>query len=289
MKILAGFASEGKSLHCRRLTRALYLRTTSARGEGTLWAASRSAVPAVSRGVETELRTTYAIGGSPVRIVPNAADTKIFHPISADERLAWRQANGLPENEKICIFSGGEWARKGLDLAIRAMAGVDARLFVAGDDADRERFQSMARTIRRAGDLRWIPQGHGDRHGGVRCISLSKPLRGFQPRYHRGDVACGLPSLRRRSMEPEDFIQPGVNGEFVEPDPAHIAQTLKTLLAAQDRSKEMGVAAREIVERLHVGSYCRSHRGRLQNAATLHETSCCQSFLRYGGKSASLR
>ena len=80
----------------------------------------------VSRGVERELRENYDIGPAPVKIVPNAADLKIFKPIPEEQRLAWRRENGLGADDVVLIFAGGEWVRKGLDLAIRAL-GLDSR------------------------------------------------------------------------------------------------------------------------------------------------------------------
>ena len=76
----------------------------------------------MSRGVERELRENYDIGPAPVKIVPNAADLKYFKPIPEAHRLAWRRENGLDAEDVVIIFAGGEWVRKGLDLAIRALA-----------------------------------------------------------------------------------------------------------------------------------------------------------------------
>ena len=76
----------------------------------------------VSRGVERELRDHYNIGPAPVKIVPNAADINIFKPISEAERLEWRRQNGLNADDVVLIFAGGEWVRKGLDLAIRGLS-----------------------------------------------------------------------------------------------------------------------------------------------------------------------
>jgi hypothetical protein len=75
----------------------------------------------VSRGVAAELTKHYDIGPAQVRIVPNAADTTRFKPISAEARKTWREKNNVPQDQLMAIFAGGEWARKGLDFAIQAM------------------------------------------------------------------------------------------------------------------------------------------------------------------------
>lgn len=247
-EILAQFASEEKVSVLRRFTRELYLRVTSA-AEKKLY--TRQPGPLflpVSRGVEGELRRYYAIGNSPVRIVPNAADTAIFRPLPAERNLAWREANGFSPADRICLFSGGEWARKGLDLAIRAMGKVDARLFVAGDDADRERFKTLAADC-----------GARVTFGGFRKdmaeAMAAADLFLFPSHYEAFSLAtieaaaCGLPIVATKINGTEDFVQPGVNGEFVRPDPEHIAGVLKPLLAAPGVLKAMGERARGIVER----------------------------------------
>lgn len=246
-EILAQFTSEEKVSVLRRFTRALYLRVTSA-AEKNLY--TRRPAPLflpVSRGVEGELRRHYAIGNAPVRIVPNAADTAIFRPQPREKTLAWRAANGFLPGDRICLFSGGEWARKGLDLAIRAMGKVDARLFVAGDDADRTRFKTLAANC-----------GAQVTFGGFRkdmaAAMAAADLFLFPSHYEAFSLAtieaaaCGLPIVATRINGTEDFIQPGVNGEFIQPDPEHIASVLAPLLAAPETLAAMGERARVIVE-----------------------------------------
>ena len=81
----------------------------------------------MSRGVERELRQYYDIGNAPVKIIPNAADTDVFKPLTPSERTAWRKANGLGEQDLLLVFVGGEWERKGLNLAIRALQANSGR------------------------------------------------------------------------------------------------------------------------------------------------------------------
>jgi glycosyltransferase involved in cell wall biosynthesis len=72
--------------------------------------------------------------------------SKIFKPISEEQRLAWRRENGLNPDDVVLIFAGSEWVRK-LDLAIRALALVQdpkAKLFIAGDDPAKETLRALA-------------------------------------------------------------------------------------------------------------------------------------------------
>lgn len=245
-EILAQFASEENVSLPRRATR-VYLRVTSA-AEKSLY--TRQPGPLflpVSRGVEGELRRHYAIGKSPVRIVPNAADTTIFRPQPAEKNRAWRSANGFLPEDRICLFSGGEWARKGLDLAIRAMGKVDARLFVAGDDADRERFKKLAADCGARVTFGGFRQDMAEAMAAADLFLFPSHYEAFSLATIEA-AACGLPIVATKINGTEDFIQPGINGEFVQPDPDHIASVLTPLLAAPETLRAMGERARAIVE-----------------------------------------
>lgn len=207
----------------------------------------------VSRGVEAELRSHYAIGSAPVHIIPNAADTAKFRPLSSDERLRWRRTEGLAADDIVLAFCGGEWARKGLDLAIQALALVPedkVKLFVAGDDPDRDRLKALAREL---------GVGHRVTFGGFRrdmpAALASADLFLFPSWYEAFSLAtieaaaCGLPIVATKINGTEDFIQPGVTGEFVPHDATEIASTLRRLLQKPEKLRSMGAAARQLVER----------------------------------------
>ncbi len=250
-KILDRFAKEEKISPLRRLTRWLYLEVTS-NAEKKLY--TRRPGPVflpVSRGVEQELRSHYDIGDSIVRIVPNAADLAIFHPVSAAERLAWRAAQGFTETDVVTIFSGGEWARKGLDFALRALGRCSRpglKLFVAGDDADRQRFKDLAAECGIAARVVF-----GGFRQDMALAMASSDLFLFPSHYEAFSLAtieaaaCGLPVLATSINGTEDFIRAGVTGEFLEHDPEQIARVLDRLAASADIRRAMGEAGRKLV------------------------------------------
>lgn len=239
----------------RRLSRGLYLRATS-KAERRLYTHRENRRPPlflpVSKGTEAELRTHYDIDSAPVRVIPNAADTQVFHPIQSPERQAWREQNGIRTDGIMLIFSGGEWLRKGLEEALRGLAILarsDVQLFVAGDDPDRDRFHKMATKL-----------GLSDRvvFGGFRrdiATAMAAADVFLFPSWYEAfslatieAAACGLPIVATRINGTEDFIQSGVTGEFVEHDPEHIASVLRHLISDLNTCRRMGEAARRLVE-----------------------------------------
>ena len=254
-KILDRLGSLEKVSLPRRMTRALYLKVTSD-AEHKLYTNREGRRPPlflpVSRGVERELRENYDIGPAPVKIVPNAADLSIFKPIPEEQRLAWRSKNGIDSQDIVLIFAGGEWVRKGLDLAIRALALVPdrrAKLFIAGHDPAKDTLKALAADC-----------GVSDRvvFGGFRKdvpIALASADIFLFPSWYEAFSlatieagACGLPVVATSINGTEDFIQPGINGDFVKSDPKHIAEVVGPLIANPERRAEMGRNARRLVE-----------------------------------------
>ena len=254
-KILDRLGSLEKVSPFRRMTRAAYLKVTSD-AEFKLYTHRPGKQPPlflpVSRGVERELRENYDIGPALVKIVPNAADLKIFKPIFEEQRLAWRRENGLNANDIVLIFVGGEWVRKGLDLAIRGLALISepkAKLFIAGDDPAKEILKALA-AERQVTDRVVFGGFRKD----VPMALASSDIFLFPSWYEAFSLAtieaaaCGLPVVATSINGTEDFIKPGVNGEFVESDPKHIAKVIEPLIQDADKRQEMGRNARQLVE-----------------------------------------
>jgi glycosyltransferase involved in cell wall biosynthesis len=239
----------------RRLTRWLYLRVTCKAEELAYDRHRRKRDPVflpVSHGVQAELVRHYDIGEAPFRIIPNAADAEKFRPLESVERGAWRREQGIPEDVLLAVFAGGEWARKGLHLAIQGIGKMQNKtlwLFVAGDDADRDRFKQMARD---AGIAERVVFG-GFRKDVEKAMG-SADLFLFPSYYEAFSLAtieaaaCGLPIVAAKINGTEDFIVPGGTGEFVKHDPASIGTVLDCLLSQPAKLAQMGAAARRRVE-----------------------------------------
>jgi glycosyltransferase involved in cell wall biosynthesis len=90
-----------------------------------------AAMTAVSPVVRHELLTHYRLASVPIDVIPNGVDLARFHPNPA-VRQAERSRLGLAPDDLAAIFVGGDWSRKGLDVAMRAAARAQWTLIVAG-------------------------------------------------------------------------------------------------------------------------------------------------------------
>ncbi len=101
--------------------------------------AGRRAFLPVSGGTRQELLSQYPeCQQQIVATIPNGADLERFSPRHRIEaRQSLEQEFQFASTDFIILFSGGDWRRKGLDIALRALAKIDhrhIRLLIAGHD-----------------------------------------------------------------------------------------------------------------------------------------------------------
>jgi glycosyltransferase involved in cell wall biosynthesis len=253
-EVLSKQSEPGRIFIARKFTRWLFLETTTLVEKRAYTHRPLRTPPLFlpcSRGVEKELSKHYDIGAAPVRIIPNGADTNIFKPLGEAERELWRRANGFHPQDIILIFAGGEWTRKGLDIAIQTLGKIRAptvKLFVAGHDAELRRFRSLACEL---GVKNRVTFGGFRRDMAVALGAAD--IFFFPSRYEAFSLAtieaaaCGLPLVASCINGTEDFITPGETGYFIEHDADHAAKVLRPLLEKPDLRKTIGNSALKLV------------------------------------------
>jgi glycosyltransferase involved in cell wall biosynthesis len=242
----------------RKFSRQLYLNTTT-KIEGRMYNQREGKKPVlflpVSRGVEQDLRRYYDIGNASVRVVPNAAETDKFKPLENSVRQRWRNENGVSGSDIVLVFVGGEWPRKGLEFAIRALVCLPderVKLLVLGKDSEQKRFSQLAQQCGVSSRVRFF----GFRND-VATALASSDIFVFPSWYEAFSLAtieaaaCALPIVATRINGAEDFITPGETGFFIEHDPEQIAATLMPLVANEAERRRMGENARKLVERCY--------------------------------------
>lgn len=194
-----------------------------------------------------ELERWHGVSGERVVHIPNGIDIERFHPGLRESRPRVLAELGIDAEARVILFAGHEFERKGLELAIRALArmGTVAVLLVVGDD-DSSRFQSLA-----------VELGVGDRvHFAGRREDMPD-LYGvadaflLPSRYESFALVCiealatGVPVVAPRIGGVEDYVVDSVNGFLVERDDVPIAHALDRLLGDPALHSGMAAAARE--------------------------------------------
>jgi UDP-glucose:(heptosyl)LPS alpha-1,3-glucosyltransferase len=206
---------------------------------------------AVSRSVRDDLIATFKLPQDKVATLYNGVDIERFQPVrNADAKRELRRQFGLPESTPVIAFAGNGFARKGLELLLRAWPRLEGQpwLAIAGADRDLRAFKRLADrlglTSRVAflGAVRDIAQ----LYQAVDALALPTLFEAF------GNVvleamASGIPVLTSAwagvaELIPEPLRQFLVNNPL---DLGELAGKLQALLAA---SPKAGAAAREAAQ-----------------------------------------
>jgi glycosyltransferase involved in cell wall biosynthesis len=171
-----------------------------------------------------------------------AAKLEVIHYGMDEPPAAWAPDElELPEG-KIVVAVARLVPQKGLDVAVEAMAGIDATLVVLGEGPERERLEAQAREL---GVRLLLPGRVGDVASALRRADvLVHPARweGFGLALLEAMLA-GLPVVATRVSSIPEIVTDGETGLLVPPnDPGALNAAL---LQALDDPGRLGGAGRE--------------------------------------------
>jgi UDP-glucose:(heptosyl)LPS alpha-1,3-glucosyltransferase len=208
--------------------------------------AAPTRIVAVSDEVAADLRRLYATPPQRLVIIENGVDADRFRP--APDRAALRRALGLPDTAPLLLFVGQQFETKGLRVALRALARVralPALLLVAGED-DPAPYRSLAAGLGLAARVVFLGLQR-DLAPHMAAADLLLLLSEYEAFGLAGleALASGVPVVATRAGGIGAYLREGVNGHFVERDPAAIAALLDRLLSDRDALARLGARARE--------------------------------------------
>jgi glycosyltransferase involved in cell wall biosynthesis len=204
-------------------------------------------IVAVSDEVAADFARLYATPPQRLLVIENGVDPDRFRP--APDREALRRRLGLPTDGPLLLFAGQQFETKGLRIALQALARVRAQpaplLLVAGEDG-------AAPFRRLAAELGLAPR--------VLFLGL---LRDLAPHMAAADLllllseyeafglvglealASGVPVVATRTGGIGAYLHDGVNGHFVQREPAALALLLDRLLSDRKALARLAGRARE--------------------------------------------
>ncbi len=195
--------------------------------------------------VKQDIMRCFDVPEEKIALIYNAIDSQKFVPASEEQRQESRRMLGIPSDVKVLIYVGSGFKRKGLEMAIRALAGTDAHLLVVGQDKHQSRYVKLARRLECGHRIYFLgmqPQVIPFYHAsdGLVLPTLYDPF----PNVILEAMACGLPVITSTHCGGADFITQGVEGFVTDAlDIAAIHQAIKAIPSLRENSG-MGQAAR---------------------------------------------
>lgn len=199
----------------------------------------------VSRGMASELERHYP--GVRVAVTPNGIDVDRFSPDPA-ERKRVRIEEGVKPSEVVVLFVGGDWNRKGLDIAIEGLACAldeerSLRLWVVGRGDERR-----LRLLTRQRGIEEFVTFFGPRQDTERFFRaadlflLPTQYESFSLAAYEA-AACGLPVVGCRVNGVEDLVADGA-GLLVDRTADAVGHALVRLAPDRELRRLMGAKAR---------------------------------------------
>jgi phosphatidylinositol alpha-1,6-mannosyltransferase len=193
----------------------------------------------------------------PTIVVPPGVDTVRFRPLTAEARTETRRRFGLAADRPLVLGLSRLVPRKGFDVLIEAVAGLDAgvQLAVGGAGRDARRLERLAAEHGIAGRCTFlgrVPEADlADLYGCADVFAmLCRERWGGLEAEGYGIVfveaaACGVPSVAGRSGGSHEAVVDGETGVVVDPgDAAGVCAALEELLGDDALRARLGHAAR---------------------------------------------
>jgi UDP-glucose:(heptosyl)LPS alpha-1,3-glucosyltransferase len=178
---------------------------------------------------------TYGRVGAPVTVISNGVDLDVFRPPTKAERAGARARFHLRDDDRVALFIGHEFDRKGLPLAMEALVEAPTVLLMV------------------VGGIRRMVDGaraHAEKLGVAdRVLFLGEQRGDLQPFFAAADMfvlpsvyessglvflealASGIPVVATRIGVAAEVVRDDVNGYLVVRDAAQIGDRLERIAA----------------------------------------------------------
>jgi phosphatidyl-myo-inositol dimannoside synthase len=219
----------------------------------------RAAAGLVAAGEYPARAAARAAGAElPTLVVPPGVDPERFRPLSADERAAARHRFGLAADRPVVLGLSRLVPRKGFDVLIDAVAGMDrgVQLAIGGAGRDARRLERHAAERGITGRCTFLGRvPDADLAGLYGCADVfamvCRERWGGLEAEGYGIVfveaaACGVPSVAGRSGGSHEAVVDGETGFVVDPhDAGGVRAALDRLLGDDALRERLGAAARK--------------------------------------------
>lgn len=202
-----------------------------------------------SKMVRDDIARRFALPDDKLTVIYNGVDTQHFSP---DVRaLSQRDAWGIPRHAPVLAYVGSGFSRKGVAIALRAIAPhPDVWLVIAGRDKHARKFEKLAQTLGVASRVRFLgPVADVRQVYGTADALILPTLYDPFPNVCVEALACGLPLMTSHGCGAAEWIEEGVNGWVSDAlDSNGYQQVVGEWLKGRELGRDYSAAARATAE-----------------------------------------
>lgn len=199
---------------------------------------------------ERLLRELHPRLALPTVVIGNGVDVDRYRPPTGPERQAARDELGLGPDERMVLFIGNEFGRKGLPLLVDAvrLLGPGVRLVVVGGTPDLVAAEAGRPSSVALGERLHFAGAHPDPRSWLHAADALAMPSAYESYglVVLEALACGVPVVATRTGCVPDVVVEGVNGAVVDATAEALARGLTQVLALDPSTA--GPAARETAE-----------------------------------------
>ena len=170
-----------------------------------------------SEMVRADVLRHYPVDPTKLHVIYNGVDLEHFHPrIRSELRARTRAELRLPEGERVYLFVGAGFERKGVDRLLRAFARLEvaeARVIIVGDDAALPRSRKLAQKLGIAPRVTFAGGRDDVRpYYAAADVFVLPTLYDPFPNAAIEAFACGLPVVTTFQCGAAELVRAGHNG-----------------------------------------------------------------------------
>jgi glycogen(starch) synthase len=216
-----------------------------------------NALIAVSTYTKEELTEFYDIAEEKIHVIYNGVDVEKFKPNK--DRAGLRRELGLEEEQKIILFVGRLYRRKGLDTLLQSIPKViqnfkDVKFVISGEGfkQNKEKLLKLTKKLNIANSVSFVGYFPDEKLPGLYAASDVFVLPALYENFPFAILeaqATGLPVISTRVGGIPELVTNNKNGLLVEPaNSDQLTETMISLLQNPAFAEELGRRGRRLVE-----------------------------------------
>ena len=216
-----------------------------------------NALIAVSTYTKEELTEFYDIAEEKIHVIYNGVDVEKFKPNR--DRAGLRRELGLEEKQKIILFVGRLYRRKGLDTLLQSIPKViqnfkDVKFVISGEGfkQNKEKLLKLTKKLNIESSVLFVGYFPDEKLPGLYAASDVFVLPALYENFPFAILeaqATGLPVISTRVGGIPELVTSNKNGLLVEPaNSEQLTETMMSLLQNPVFAEELGRRGRRLVE-----------------------------------------